>query len=89
MALPVASNIHINYDTEKGEIAVFQVMTKILTCVADRIRDFLSKFKGSQEKDLERNFANIDIRDDNGAGREESTSLKYMQQLVRVITRSD
>lgn len=60
-----------------------------LTFITDRIRDFLSKFKGSQEKDLERNFANIDIRDDNGAEGEESTALKYMQQLVRVITRSD
>ena len=53
----------------------------------DRIRDFLSKFKSSQEKDFTLDFANIDLRDRSDPQRDESTSLKYMQQLVRVITR--
>ncbi|KAF8163399.1 minichromosome maintenance protein mcm7p [Crassisporium funariophilum] len=52
----------------------------------DKIRDFLSKFKSSQEKDLAQDFANFGIDDDDLAagGR---TSIKYMQQLQRVANR--
>lgn len=53
----------------------------------DKIKDFLSKFKGSQEKDLEQNFADIDIRDNENAETGESRQLKYMTELVRVKTR--
>lgn len=48
------------------------------------IQDFLSKFKANPEdKDLEQDFANIGIDDD--VADPETRSLKYMQQLVRVI----
>jgi hypothetical protein len=51
------------------------------------IQDFLSKYKGSQEKDLEQDFANIDIEDD--VANAETRSLKYMTQLVRVTVQFD
>lgn len=52
----------------------------------EKIRDFLSKFKG-QEKDLANDFASIDIgdRDDNATS--ETASLKYMNQLQRIANR--
>jgi len=53
----------------------------------DKIKEFLSKFKGQQEKDLEENFADIDIHDDEGADGDELRSFKYMTQLVRVHLR--
>ncbi|KAF9535247.1 minichromosome maintenance protein mcm7p [Crepidotus variabilis] len=70
MSLPAASNIHINYESEK-----------------DRIRDFLSKFKGSEEKDLAQNFANIDIGDRDEGAQTEAESAKYLRQLQRVANR--
>jgi len=87
MALPVASNIHINYETERGTRHLPEVILLWLIFTSDRIRDFLSKFKGGQEKDFMLDFANIDLLDGNDPQRDESTSLKYIQQLVRVITR--
>jgi hypothetical protein len=68
---------------------VLQILLMVLIFVTDRIGDFLSKFKGSQEKDFTLDFANIDLRDRNDPEQDESTSLKYMQQLVRVMTRSE
>ncbi|KAF5357988.1 hypothetical protein D9756_001475 [Leucocoprinus leucothites] len=53
----------------------------------DKIKDFLSKFKGSQEKDLEQNFADIDIRDDENADEDESRQLKYITQLQKIANR--
>ncbi|KAF8226759.1 minichromosome maintenance protein mcm7p [Tricholoma matsutake] len=52
----------------------------------EKIRDFLSKFKG-QEKDLANDFASIDIgdRDDNATS--ETAFLKYMNQLQRIANR--
>jgi len=65
------------------------LLSPLFTYDLDKITDFLSKFKGSLEKDLAQDFANIDIRTDDRAGQEESISLKYMQQLVRVVSRSE
>jgi hypothetical protein len=87
MALPVASNIHINYETERGMRHLPVLYYCWLIFASGRIRDFLSKFKGGQEKDFTLDFANIDLRDGNDPQRDESTSLKYIQQLVRVVTR--
>jgi len=50
----------------------------------EKIRDFLSKYKGG-ENDLARGFANIGIDDSDIASHRETLSLKYMYQLVRVI----
>lgn len=57
-----------------------------LICLAERITGFLSKFKGNQEKDLEQDFANIDIDGDNDGANDGTQSLKYMKQLVRVTS---
>jgi len=54
----------------------------------DKIKDFLSKFKEQQGKDLEENFADIDIHDDEGTDGDELKSLRYMNQLVRVHLRA-
>lgn len=60
------------------------LLLRILThSTSELIHDFLSKCKGNQEKDLEQDFANIDIEDD--VANPETRSLKYMTQLVRVI----
>ncbi|KDR81703.1 hypothetical protein GALMADRAFT_221568 [Galerina marginata CBS 339.88] len=53
----------------------------------DRINDFLSKFKGSQEKDLERDFANIAFDEQIGLANAETQSRKYIQQLQRIANR--
>ncbi|KAF8965237.1 MCM-domain-containing protein [Flammula alnicola] len=53
----------------------------------DRIRDFLSKFKGGQEKDLVQDFSNIGIDDEDDVTRSEPSTLKYMQQLQRIANR--
>ncbi|KAF9473770.1 MCM-domain-containing protein [Pholiota conissans] len=49
------------------------------------IHDFLSKFQGSQDKDLEQGFADIDI--DDNVSNPEARSLKYMTQLQRIANR--
>lgn len=48
------------------------------------ITDFLSSFKFTQ-KDLEGNFANIHLNDDDDSDGANLSSLKYMSQLVRII----
>ncbi|PPQ93221.1 hypothetical protein CVT25_015219 [Psilocybe cyanescens] len=53
----------------------------------ERIKDFLSKFKGAQAKDLEQDFANIGIDDENDAAAAENRSLKYMHQLQQIANR--
>jgi hypothetical protein len=55
----------------------------VLIRLADRIRDFLSKFKW-QEKDLAQNFANIGIDDNDRGVPAELQGLKYMSHLVSV-----
>ncbi|KAF8911018.1 MCM2/3/5 family-domain-containing protein [Gymnopilus junonius] len=53
----------------------------------ERITDFLSKFKGNQEKDLEQDFANIDIDGDNDTTNGGTRSPKYIKQLQRIANR--
>ena len=82
MSLPIVT-LNINYEDEKGGLGLcFVVLTFILSL--DKIKDFLSKFK-SQETDLAKDFANIDIDDDEHVAAPDTTSLKYMNQLVRVL----
>ncbi|KIM49345.1 hypothetical protein M413DRAFT_438531 [Hebeloma cylindrosporum] len=52
----------------------------------DKIRDFLSKYKGG-ENDLARGFANIGIDDSDDASHNETLSLKYMHQLQQIANR--
>ncbi len=47
------------------------------------IADFISNFKFT-DKDLEGNFANIHLGDDDDMDNAERSPLKYMTQLVRV-----
>ena len=50
--------------------------------VADKIRNFLSTYV-SHDKDLDQDFANIALSDDEGDQHGSRTKgLKYMQQLV-------
>jgi len=82
MSLPIIT-LNISYEDEKGGLGLcFVVSTFILSL--DRIKDFLSKFK-SRETDLAKDFANIDIDDDEHVVAPDTTSLKYMNQLVRVL----
>ena len=82
MSLPIVT-LNINYEDEKGGLGLcFVVLTFILSL--DKIKDFLSKFK-SQETDLAKDFANIDIDDDEHVAAPDTTSLKYMDKLVRVL----
>ncbi|KAH9483929.1 DNA replication licensing factor mcm7 [Psilocybe cubensis] len=53
----------------------------------DRIKDFLSKFKGTPGKDLEQDFANIGIEDEQDDADAETRSLKYMNQLQQIANR--
>ncbi|TFK42487.1 minichromosome maintenance protein mcm7p [Crucibulum laeve] len=54
----------------------------------DKIRDFMSKFKGTRENDLAQGFAQIGIDDQNNRGIDAQTeSLKYMEQLQRIANR--
>lgn len=86
-SLPVI-DIGVDYRADKGiYIPCSFSLQSVLILRPDKIKDFLSKFKGSQEKDLAQNFADIDIRDDQQAITDEPTQLKYMNQLVRVKTR--
>jgi hypothetical protein len=82
MSLPVV-NINISYEDEKGAFYPLPTTGRLIFYIPEKIRDFLSKFK-SHDKDLANDFANIDIgsHDDNVPS--ETTSLKYMNQLVRV-----
>lgn len=86
MSLPVA-NIPIRYSDERGNyFASLKQYTHLILHI-ELIQDFLSKFKANQDKDLEQDFANIGIDDD--VADPETRSLKYMQQLVRVILSFD
>ena len=82
MSLPVV-NIDIKYDDEKGA-PVYYLQARCLILYPEKIRDFISKYKGN-ESDLTQGFANIGIDDEDEASRREALSLKYMHQLVRVI----
>ncbi|CAA7271618.1 unnamed protein product [Cyclocybe aegerita] len=53
----------------------------------ERITDFLSKFKSTQEKDLAQDLANIDIDDGRDTTNPEFASLKYMKQLQCIANR--
>lgn len=88
LTLPIATNIQINYDTEKGLVLYLTLLLRLFRAILDKIRDFLSKFKGSLEKDLAQDFANIDIRTNDRDRQDDFAPLKYMQQLVRVVSRS-
>lgn len=87
-SLPVV-DLGVDYTADKGMVImnVHWTSKKYLKSWPDKIKDFLSKFKGQQEKDLEENFADIDIHDDEGADGDELRSFKYMIQLVRVHLR--
>ncbi|KAG6877575.1 hypothetical protein C0992_009658 [Termitomyces sp. T32_za158] len=61
----------ISYEEEKG------------TFTSHRITDFLSKFKG-QEKDLARNFANIDIGADGGREMLQPKIANREQQMISI-----
>jgi len=63
-------------------------MSGALTFHPEKIRDFLSKYKGN-ESDLAQGFANIGIDDEDEASQREALSLKYVHQLVRVIPTFD
>jgi DNA replication licensing factor MCM7 len=83
MSLPVV-DIDIKYDDEKGGYSTSLFNFPGLIFNPEKIRDFLSKFKGG-ENDLARGFANIGIDDSDDASHRETLSLKYIHQLVRVI----
>jgi len=83
MSLPVV-DIDIKYDDEKGGYFTSLFNVPGLIHNPEKIRDFLSKFKGA-ENDLARGFANIGIDDSDDASQRETISLKYIHQLVRVI----
>jgi len=86
-SLPVV-DLGVDYTVDKSMMMnVNRTLKSLLKIWPDKIKDFLSKFKGQQEKDLEQNFADIDIRDDEGADSDELRSLRYMTQLVRVHSR--
>ncbi|KAJ3515084.1 hypothetical protein NLJ89_g1981 [Agrocybe chaxingu] len=53
----------------------------------ERITDFLSKFKSTQEKDLAQDLASIDIDDGRDTANPEFVPLKYMKQLQRIANR--
>jgi hypothetical protein len=61
------------------------LLLAITTCssVADKIRNFFSTYV-SHDKDLDRDFANIALNDDDDDDHDGSRTkgLKYMQQLV-------
>lgn len=63
-----------------------RVLSLVITThssVADKIRNFLSTYV-SHDKDLDRDFANIALNDDEDEDQDDSRTkgLKYMQQLV-------
>ncbi|KAF9013918.1 MCM-domain-containing protein [Cyathus striatus] len=53
----------------------------------EKIKDFLSKFKQSSDKDLEHNFANIELNDDSTPVAAHNERIKYMEQLQRIANR--
>lgn len=86
-SLPVI-DIGVDYRADKGTYMACSLSPQsVLILRPDKIKDFLSNFKGSQEKDLAQDFASIDIRDDQQTTTDEPAQLKYMNQLVRVKTR--
>jgi len=78
----------VEYVTEKGAPLVHDVLFDNANLNADRIRDFLTKYK-NQEKDLALNFANIGIDDPRDGIPAEIRGLKYMAHLVRVFVPFD
>lgn len=59
------------------------LMLTVYSSVADKIRNFLSTYV-NHDKDLDRDFANIALNDDEDEDQNDSRTkgLKYMQQLV-------
>lgn len=62
---------------------VILLLITAYSSVADKIRNFLSTYV-SHNKDLDRDFANIALNDDEDEDHDGSRTkgLKYMQQLV-------
>lgn len=57
------------------------LLIKKFSFAVDKIRNFLATYI-SHDKDLDRDFANIALNDDDNRDGSRTKGLKYMQQLV-------